>query len=113
MREQQFGGPTDRTKPYLAEIYCAMCNRVPVEDTWDRSSGKIIGAYIGQLWAVPMTKGMGPEAKEVDLMVCSGCLARIDAKMRKEINDRKRDGKWPFGPDDMMGGGGIGVRPMG
>lgn len=112
-KEKQYGGPSDRTKPYYPDIYCGMCNQVPVQDTWDRSTGKIIGAYIPELWPVPMQKGIGPEAKEVEIMVCSACLARIEAQMNKEVRRRKETGEWPFGPDGPLGGtgGGLGVRP--
>lgn len=108
--KKQYGGPEDRTKAYMEELYCAMCNKIQYFDTWDRGTGKIVGVEIRELWPVPITKGMGPEAEQVELMVCSACLARIDAKIVKEVEDRLRSRIWPFGgPDGNQGGQGGGV----
>ena len=104
VKTKKYGGPTDRTKPYFQEIYCGMCNKVNWQDTWDNATGKIVGCYIPELWPVSITMGVGPEAKDVDLMVCSACLARIDSKMRNEIKQRQQSGQWPFGPEGPLGG---------
>lgn len=110
--KQVYGHPKEKEKPYMAELYCGMCNRIPFFDTWDRSTGKIVGVEIGDLQPVPISKMGEKGMEEVHMMTCLGCIRRIQAKMEGELM-RRFGGHFPFKrpPQDGMEGmgGGMGV----
>lgn len=99
-----YGKPERTDLPYCKEFYCAMCHKIPIIDTWDRSTGKIVGAEITRLWPVHM---VSMTQEQIVMMICEGCVQRVEAKMKKEIINRRMKGEWPF---DDNGGGGIPVR---
>ena len=112
VKEKKFGKPDDNTKLFVKELYCFMCNRIPYMDTWDRSSGKIVGVEISDLFPVETSIGFGPNAVVVDMMICLGCIDRIEAKMRAEIKRRLGISQGPFnspGGNPGAQGGGVGV----
>lgn len=85
-KKRLYGKPTDVGKPFCSELYCGMCNQIPVFDTWDRSTGEIVGVEIGALTGVPIMK-IGQEGKreEVLMMTCMGCVQRIQEKMENQL----------------------------
>ena len=106
-----YGKPTSPTaEQYIKEYYCAVCNKIPIIDTWDRSEGKIIGAEITDLYPIDVEIN----GEKAITMVCYGCLNTIKNKMAAELKkrlDSLRVNIFPQGPGPDIGGG-IGVRPM-
>lgn len=98
-----YGKPTGK-ELYMQEFYCAACNSIPVFDTWNRSTGKIVGAEIGELYLLPMMRMENGEREEAEMMICEGCMQKVKNKFKEELMKKiKRR------PDDEIGGGGIPV----
>lgn len=74
-----FGHPKDRTKPYVAHIYCAVHNGVPVM----RDGADV---EIGALYPMPMQiQPIGSEPKMVTMMVCGPCMSKIQRKAHENV----------------------------
>lgn len=95
-----YGKPTEQGKPYVAELYCGMCNQVPVETLWQ--GDKVQGTYIGDLFPIHRQRiNLGGKMETEELMICYACVQKIEEKMRAKIMEIFKRRK---PPEDPSGG---------
>jgi hypothetical protein len=63
MKEKRYGHPDNKEQGYFPEVYCVMCNRIPLMDLWDPSTGKIVGEAIDELYPIETKLGIGPDRR--------------------------------------------------
>lgn len=95
-----YGKPKETNLPYIAELYCGLCNQVPVETLWQ--GDKVQGTYIGDLIAIHRQRINLKGATETEeLMICWACVQKIDEHMRRKIMEIFKRRK---PPEDPTGG---------
>lgn len=94
---------------YYPELYCAICNKIPIMETWDRSINLIIEAVILDLTPIPTMKLSEGKPEKVLIMSCMGCTNRVRDSVRKQLKDLGFLRRKPGEGDDpnLQGGGGV------
>lgn len=88
-KRAQFGRPAEyKTKPYIAHLYCAVHNGVPVMRDWPDYE-------IAPLFPMPSRVLVDGREQVVTLMVCGPCMAKVQAKayeqMRHMVHDQRNE----------------------
>jgi hypothetical protein len=102
MSEKILYGHPPGDEPHVPEMYCGLCNQVPIVDLWEGS--KITGKAIARLRAVPILKMTPQGPQPVTVMMCGVCLKRVMANLDAR-SQRSIEGDPPPDPGGDTGGG--------